>query len=67
VCARLGLLRQVTLNGTPEEIIDQAAEWRDHGVSHAMLLNLSALQPSVRKSLATTLPTLKVLRGLKKL
>jgi phthiodiolone/phenolphthiodiolone dimycocerosates ketoreductase len=61
------LLREVTLNGTPEEIIDQAAEWRDHGVSHAMLLNLSGLQPSLRKSLATNLPTLKVLRGLKKL
>ncbi len=61
------LLREVSLNGTPDEIIDQAAAWRDHGVTHLTVLNLSTLQPSLRKSLATNASTMKVLRGLKKL
>lgn len=61
------LMREVSLNGTPDEIIDQVAVWRDHGLSHVTLLNLSTLQPSLRKGLAANLPTLKVLRGLKKL
>jgi phthiodiolone/phenolphthiodiolone dimycocerosates ketoreductase len=62
------LLREVFLTGTPEEIIDRVAVWRDHGAQYASILNLSGLQPSLRKGLtATGLPTLAVLRGLKKL
>jgi phthiodiolone/phenolphthiodiolone dimycocerosates ketoreductase len=61
------LLREMTLNGTPDEVIDQAAVWRDHGVRYITVLNLSTVQPSMRKAAATGMPFLKVLRGLKKL
>jgi phthiodiolone/phenolphthiodiolone dimycocerosates ketoreductase len=61
------LLREMTLNGTPDEVVDQAAVWRDHGVRYITVLNLSTVQPSMRKAAATGMPFLKVLRGLKKL
>ena len=61
------LLREMTLNGTPDEVVDQAAVWRDHGVRYITVLNLSTVQPSLRKAAATSVPFLKVLRGLKKL
>ena len=61
------LLREMTLNGTPNEVVDQAAVWRDHGVRYITVLNLSTVQPSLRKAAATSMPFLKVLRGLKKL
>ena len=35
------LLREVLLNGTPDEIIGQAAQWRDCGVRYMVLLNIS--------------------------
>lgn len=61
------VLEQVALNGTPAEVIDQAAEWRDHGVHHLVVWNISAIQPSLRRGVAATIPFVKVLRGLRKL
>lgn len=61
------LTREGCLNGTPEEILEQVAEWRDHGLRYVTLLNVSALQPSLRKTMSSNLPLMKVLRGLKKL
>lgn len=61
------MVRKLTLNGTPDEIIEQAAVWRDHGVRHITVLNLSAMQPSLRKTVASNLPFTSVLRRLKKL
>lgn len=55
------------LNGTPEEVIEQAAQWRDHGVRYLVAANVGLLQPSLRKGLASNTPFLKILRGLKKL
>jgi phthiodiolone/phenolphthiodiolone dimycocerosates ketoreductase len=55
------------LTGTPEDVIDQAAEWRDHGLRYLVVCNVSGLQPSLRKGLATGRPFLRILRGLKKL
>jgi phthiodiolone/phenolphthiodiolone dimycocerosates ketoreductase len=63
----VSLLKDALLTGTPDEIIDQAAEWRDHGVGYLVINNVSILQPSLRKGLASSAPFLKVLRGLKKL
>jgi phthiodiolone/phenolphthiodiolone dimycocerosates ketoreductase len=37
------LLRETTLNGTPEEVIEQAAQWRDCGVRYMVLINASPL------------------------
>ncbi len=53
--------------GTPDEVLAQAAEWRDHGVRHLVTINASVLQRDLRKGLGSNLPFLKVLRGLKRL
>lgn len=63
----LSLLKEALLTGTPEDVIDQAAEWRDHGLRYLVACNASIAQPSLRKSLASTAPFFKILRGLKKL
>jgi phthiodiolone/phenolphthiodiolone dimycocerosates ketoreductase len=63
----MSLLKEAFLTGTPEDVIDQAAEWRDHGLRYLVACNASILQPSLRKSLASTAPFFKILRGLKKL
>lgn len=61
------LLREILLNGTPDEVMDQAAEWRDCGVRYMVLINLSFFQPSLRKGLAAVTPFNKIVRGLRKL
>lgn len=63
----LSLLKEAFLTGTPDDVIDQAAEWRDHGLRYLVACNYSLLQPSLPKSLASTAPFFKILRGLKKL
>ena len=40
---------------------------RDHGLRHWVAVNAGGMQPSLRKAMATTVPFVKVLRGLKKL
>jgi phthiodiolone/phenolphthiodiolone dimycocerosates ketoreductase len=61
------LMKEVTFNGTPDEVIDQVADWRDHGLRYLLVINGSMLNPRLRKGLSATVPQLKVLRGLKKL
>jgi phthiodiolone/phenolphthiodiolone dimycocerosates ketoreductase len=61
------LLKEGLLTGTPNDIVEQAAEWRDQGVRHITLGNISTLQPNLRKGLASTLPFLQAVRGLKRL
>ena len=61
------LLREVWLNGTPKEVVEQAAQWRDCGVRYMVLLNSSPLQRSLRKGLAATQPFNKIVRELKRL
>jgi len=61
------LMREYVLNGTPDEIIEQAAQWRDSGVRYLVLVNASVLQRSLRKGLASTVPFNKIVRRLKKL
>ena len=61
------LLKEVLLTGTPAEVIDQAAEWRDHGLRYAVMANASGLQPSLRRGLAASVPFARILRGLRKL
>jgi phthiodiolone/phenolphthiodiolone dimycocerosates ketoreductase len=60
-------LKEALLTGTPEDVIEQAAEWRDHGLRYLVVQNISILQPSLRKGLAAAAPFFRVLRGLKKL
>jgi phthiodiolone/phenolphthiodiolone dimycocerosates ketoreductase len=61
------LLREALLTGTPDEVLDQAAHWRDHGARYVVVCNAGLLQPSLRKGLATSGPFGKVVRGLRKL
>lgn len=63
----VSLLKDAFLTGTPDEVIDQAAELRDHGVRYLVVSNVSILQPSLRNGLASGTPFFKILRGLKKL
>jgi phthiodiolone/phenolphthiodiolone dimycocerosates ketoreductase len=63
----VSLIKEFFLTGTPRDIIDQAAGWRDHGLRYLVVMNLSILQPSLRKGLAANAPFFKTLRGLKKL
>lgn len=60
-------MKEQVFSGTPADVIDQVAEWRDHGLRHLVAVNASGMQPSLRKAMATTVPFIKILRGLKKL
>jgi phthiodiolone/phenolphthiodiolone dimycocerosates ketoreductase len=61
------VLREFLLNGTPDEVIEQAAQWRDCGVRYIVLINASVMQRSLRKALASAMPFNKIVRGVKKL
>ncbi|HEY2197099.1 MAG TPA: LLM class flavin-dependent oxidoreductase [Mycobacterium sp.] len=61
------LLRETTLTGTPEEVLERAAQWRDCGVRYMVLTNGGPLQRSLRKGLLSMQPFGKIIRGLKKL
>ena len=63
----LSLLKEGAFTGTPAEVIDQAAEWRDHGLRYVVLCNASAMQPNLRRGLAASVPFARILRGLRKL
>jgi phthiodiolone/phenolphthiodiolone dimycocerosates ketoreductase len=63
----LSLVRELFAVGTPDEVIDQIAEFRDHGLRYLVVGNAGAIQPSLRKSAATTGPYIKLVRGLRKL
>jgi phthiodiolone/phenolphthiodiolone dimycocerosates ketoreductase len=61
------LLKEFLLTGTSRDIIEQVAEWRDHGLQYAVLGNFSTLQPSLRRGMAASLPFSRILRKLRKL
>ncbi|HTI74320.1 MAG TPA: LLM class flavin-dependent oxidoreductase [Mycobacterium sp.] len=61
------ILRAMMLTGTPDEVLEQAAHWRDCGVRHMVAGNLSFMQPSLRNGIASTVPFFQIMRRLKKL
>jgi phthiodiolone/phenolphthiodiolone dimycocerosates ketoreductase len=61
------LMNEITFNGTPSEVIDQVAEWRDHGLRYLVVFNGGVAQPRKRGIAATILPYARFLRGLKRL
>ena len=63
----VSLLKDAFLTGTPDDVIAQAAHWRDHGVRYIVVCNISTLQPSLRKGLTASIPLATILRRLKKL
>jgi alkanesulfonate monooxygenase SsuD/methylene tetrahydromethanopterin reductase-like flavin-dependent oxidoreductase (luciferase family) len=52
----VSLLKETLLTGTPDDVIDRAAEWRDHGLRYAVLCNVSSMRPSLRRGLAADTP-----------
>jgi phthiodiolone/phenolphthiodiolone dimycocerosates ketoreductase len=60
-------LKEAFLTGTPGDVIDQAAHWRDHGVRYIVVCNVSTLQPSLGKGMTASIPVTTIHRGLKKL
>jgi phthiodiolone/phenolphthiodiolone dimycocerosates ketoreductase len=63
----MSLLKEAFLTGTPDDVVAQAAHWRDTGVRYIVVANLSILQPSLYRGLAASLPFDRILRGLRKL
>jgi phthiodiolone/phenolphthiodiolone dimycocerosates ketoreductase len=63
----VSMLKEAFLTGTPDDVIEQAAHWRDHGVRYIVVCNISTLQPSLRKGMAASIPLAAILRRLKKL
>jgi phthiodiolone/phenolphthiodiolone dimycocerosates ketoreductase len=63
----LSLLKEGVLTGTPDEVIEQAAEWRNQGKEYVVICNVSAVQPSLRRGLTATVPLMRILRQLRRL
>jgi phthiodiolone/phenolphthiodiolone dimycocerosates ketoreductase len=63
----VSLIKDALLSGVPEEVIDQAAEWRDHRLRYLVVANASMLQSSLWKGLTASASFFRILRGLKKL
>ncbi|OBI51714.1 photosystem I reaction center subunit VIII [Mycobacterium kyorinense] len=61
------LLKESLLTGTSGDVIEQVAEWRDHGVQYAVIFNVSPVQPNLRHGLAASLPLIRILGGLRNL
>ena len=53
------LVEELFAVGTPDEVVEQLAEFRDHGMRYLVVGNAGAIQPSLRKSAATTAPYVK--------
>jgi phthiodiolone/phenolphthiodiolone dimycocerosates ketoreductase len=63
----LSLMRELAFNGTPDEVLDQVADWRDHGLQYLVMINAGTLNARLGKGVTAGASLLKVLRGLKKL
>lgn len=61
------LVRETLLTGTPADILDQLAEWRDHGARYVVVGNLGSFHPRLSVGLASSLPLIQILRGMKRL
>ncbi len=64
---KASLMKEICFHGTPSEVLDQVAQWRDHGLRYLNVISASQLNPSLRKGIAASVPHVKVLRGLKQL
>ncbi|MGW6796320.1 LLM class flavin-dependent oxidoreductase [Streptomyces chartreusis] len=61
------MVRDYCLVGSPEEIRDQLAVWRDHGLRHALLLNLGSFGQSIRQAVTAVPYFVRTLRLVGKL
>jgi phthiodiolone/phenolphthiodiolone dimycocerosates ketoreductase len=63
----LSVVKGMVLNGTVDDVLEQAAEWRDRGVRYIVVVNFGPMVPSLRGAVSTLLPFNKVVRRLKQL
>jgi phthiodiolone/phenolphthiodiolone dimycocerosates ketoreductase len=61
------VLEEMFLTGTPAQVIEKVAEWRDHGLRYVVVANSSGAQRSLRKGMASVVPFTKIMRGLRRL
>lgn len=61
------LVEELFAVGTPDEVVDQIADFRDNGLRYLVLGNAAGIQPSLTKSASSTAPYVKVARALRKL
>jgi phthiodiolone/phenolphthiodiolone dimycocerosates ketoreductase len=60
------VVKDAALCGTPDEVLEQAAEWHDCGVRYLVVANMSLLQRSARKAVTSAVSFGRIVRGLKK-
>jgi phthiodiolone/phenolphthiodiolone dimycocerosates ketoreductase len=63
----LSVVKGMVLTGMVDDVLEQAAEWRDHGVRYIVVVNFGPMVPSLRGAVSTVLPFNRVVRGLKRL
>jgi phthiodiolone/phenolphthiodiolone dimycocerosates ketoreductase len=63
----LSVVKGMVLNGAVDDVLGQAAEWRDYGVRYIVVVNFGPMVPSLRGAVLTLLPFNKVVRRLKQL
>ena len=61
------LLRSCLVAGTPDEVVEQVAEWKGFGLEYGVFANASFMQSSMKRGLATSAPFLQILRRVRKL
>lgn len=61
------VVKAMLLSGTADDVLEQAAHWRDHGVRYLVVVNFGVMQPNFRAGLATTGPFTRVVHRLKRL
>ena len=62
------LVSEALLTGTPTDILDKLAQWRDNGARYIVLGNISVFHPRLSVGLTgSSLPLVQILRGTKRL
>ncbi|WP_024802771.1 LLM class flavin-dependent oxidoreductase [Nocardia sp. BMG51109] len=61
------MVRDYCVVGKPDEIRDQIAVWRDHGLRYPVLVNFSSVHPKFGPVLTSNLPIIRALRKLRQL
>lgn len=61
------VVRNALLTGTPAEIADRVAEWRDHGVRYLVLANMGPMQRHLRNGLASAVAFTQAVSRIKRL
>jgi phthiodiolone/phenolphthiodiolone dimycocerosates ketoreductase len=61
------VIREMVLNGTPDEVVEQASAWRDQGLRYIVLANMTPMQRSLRNAMAAMPAFTRIVHRLKKL